>query len=194
MYPTVAPGQAYDADEQCRFQHGVKSRQCKYGVERAFLLSFLGGERVAGVGGSTWAPPPRAVGLGEPGRGVSPAGPGGTEGPWVVQMSPSDEIGDRSGISWISTLRIWKRLGRWGGPPWCSMSGCGRTRVPRALTAHFSHLAKHWTPCLHSPHPYQPVHRAAGPSPLLDKRALNLMTTPSSFLRLRLSCQSPRDA
>lgn len=44
MYPTVAPGQAYDADEQCRFQHGVKSRQCKYGVERAFLLSFLGGE------------------------------------------------------------------------------------------------------------------------------------------------------
>ncbi|KAK2498855.1 hypothetical protein MC885_009538, partial [Smutsia gigantea] len=44
VYPTVAPGQAYDADEQCRFQHGVKSRQCKYGVERAFLLSFLGGE------------------------------------------------------------------------------------------------------------------------------------------------------
>ncbi|MEJ1269870.1 myosin IE [Cricetulus griseus] len=41
VYPTVAPGQAYDADEQCRFQHGVKSRQCKYGVERAFLLSFL---------------------------------------------------------------------------------------------------------------------------------------------------------
>ncbi|XP_078524447.1 A disintegrin and metalloproteinase with thrombospondin motifs 10 [Lissotriton helveticus] len=30
-YPTVAPGQAYDADEQCRFQYGVKSRQCKYG-------------------------------------------------------------------------------------------------------------------------------------------------------------------
>lgn len=27
VYPTVAPGQAYDADEQCRFQHGVKSRQ-----------------------------------------------------------------------------------------------------------------------------------------------------------------------
>ncbi|XP_047633145.1 A disintegrin and metalloproteinase with thrombospondin motifs 10 isoform X7 [Phacochoerus africanus] len=26
VYPTVAPGQAYDADEQCRFQHGVKSR------------------------------------------------------------------------------------------------------------------------------------------------------------------------
>ncbi|XP_057565106.1 A disintegrin and metalloproteinase with thrombospondin motifs 10 isoform X5 [Hippopotamus amphibius kiboko] len=25
VYPTVAPGQAYDADEQCRFQHGVKS-------------------------------------------------------------------------------------------------------------------------------------------------------------------------
>lgn len=52
MYPTVAPGQAYDADEQCRFQHGVKSRQCKYGVERAFLLSFLGGEGPQGVGAS----------------------------------------------------------------------------------------------------------------------------------------------
>ncbi|MGH0143982.1 UNVERIFIED_CONTAM: hypothetical protein FKN15_038912 [Acipenser sinensis] len=31
VYPTSAPGQAYDADEQCRFQYGVKSRQCKYG-------------------------------------------------------------------------------------------------------------------------------------------------------------------
>ncbi|XP_038596101.1 A disintegrin and metalloproteinase with thrombospondin motifs 10 [Tachyglossus aculeatus] len=31
VYPTMAPGQAYDADEQCRFQYGVKSRQCKYG-------------------------------------------------------------------------------------------------------------------------------------------------------------------
>ncbi|XP_052336431.1 A disintegrin and metalloproteinase with thrombospondin motifs 10-like [Oncorhynchus keta] len=31
LYPTTAPGQAYDADEQCRFQYGVKSRQCKYG-------------------------------------------------------------------------------------------------------------------------------------------------------------------
>lgn len=31
-YPTTAPGQAYDADEQCRFQYGIKSRQCKYGV------------------------------------------------------------------------------------------------------------------------------------------------------------------
>lgn len=65
VYPTVAPGQAYDADEQCRFQHGVKSRQCKYGVERDFLLSFLGGEGAAttggwsqGVGNSTWAPHP----------------------------------------------------------------------------------------------------------------------------------------
>ncbi|XP_018583800.1 A disintegrin and metalloproteinase with thrombospondin motifs 10 isoform X2 [Scleropages formosus] len=27
VYPTTAPGQAYDADEQCRFQYGVKSRQ-----------------------------------------------------------------------------------------------------------------------------------------------------------------------
>ncbi|XP_072537431.1 A disintegrin and metalloproteinase with thrombospondin motifs 10 isoform X1 [Salminus brasiliensis] len=31
VYPTTAPGQAYDADEQCRFQYGMKSRQCKYG-------------------------------------------------------------------------------------------------------------------------------------------------------------------
>ncbi|KAJ8278946.1 hypothetical protein COCON_G00060120 [Conger conger] len=31
VYPTTAPGQAYNADEQCRFQYGVKSRQCKYG-------------------------------------------------------------------------------------------------------------------------------------------------------------------
>ncbi|XP_035378070.1 A disintegrin and metalloproteinase with thrombospondin motifs 10 isoform X1 [Electrophorus electricus] len=31
VYPTSAPGQVYDADEQCRFQYGVKSRQCKYG-------------------------------------------------------------------------------------------------------------------------------------------------------------------
>ncbi|XP_077441258.1 A disintegrin and metalloproteinase with thrombospondin motifs 10 [Vanacampus margaritifer] len=30
VYPTTAPGQAYDADEQCRFQYGVRSRQCKY--------------------------------------------------------------------------------------------------------------------------------------------------------------------
>ncbi|KAF5929416.1 hypothetical protein HPG69_013713 [Diceros bicornis minor] len=53
VYPTVAPGQAYDADEQCRFQHGVKSRQCKYGVERAFLLSFLGGEGAVTTRGPT---------------------------------------------------------------------------------------------------------------------------------------------
>ncbi|XP_029025329.1 A disintegrin and metalloproteinase with thrombospondin motifs 6 [Betta splendens] len=31
LYPTVAPGQVYDADEQCRFQYGSSSRQCKYG-------------------------------------------------------------------------------------------------------------------------------------------------------------------
>uniref|UniRef100_A0A8C5J4L3 ADAM metallopeptidase with thrombospondin type 1 motif 10 n=1 Tax=Junco hyemalis TaxID=40217 RepID=A0A8C5J4L3_JUNHY len=43
IYPTVAPGQAYDADEQCRFQYGVKSRQCKYGVESLpALLSVPG--------------------------------------------------------------------------------------------------------------------------------------------------------
>lgn len=32
LYPVVAPGQVYDADEQCRFQYGATSRQCKYGV------------------------------------------------------------------------------------------------------------------------------------------------------------------
>ncbi|XP_039614616.1 A disintegrin and metalloproteinase with thrombospondin motifs 6 [Polypterus senegalus] len=31
FYPTIAPGQVYDADEQCRFQYGATSRQCKYG-------------------------------------------------------------------------------------------------------------------------------------------------------------------
>ncbi|XP_074934409.1 A disintegrin and metalloproteinase with thrombospondin motifs 6 [Phalacrocorax aristotelis] len=31
LYPAVAPGQVYDADEQCRFQYGATSRQCKYG-------------------------------------------------------------------------------------------------------------------------------------------------------------------
>ncbi|KAM9307195.1 A disintegrin and metalloproteinase with thrombospondin motifs 6 isoform 3-T3 [Pholidichthys leucotaenia] len=31
LYPTVAPGQVYNADEQCRFQYGASSRQCKYG-------------------------------------------------------------------------------------------------------------------------------------------------------------------
>ncbi|XP_028855606.1 A disintegrin and metalloproteinase with thrombospondin motifs 10 isoform X3 [Denticeps clupeoides] len=36
VYPSTAPGQVYDADEQCRFQYGMKSRQCKYGV-----LTFL---------------------------------------------------------------------------------------------------------------------------------------------------------
>lgn len=117
MYPTVAPGQAYDADEQCRFQHGVKSRQCKYGVERAFLLSFLGGEGVAGMGDSTWAPSPQAVGLGEPGRGVSPMGPRGTEGPWVVQMSQPDKIEDKSGMSWLSRPLIGNWAGETGRPP-----------------------------------------------------------------------------
>lgn len=38
LYPTVAPGQVYDADEQCRFQYGTSSRQCKYGVRH---LPFL---------------------------------------------------------------------------------------------------------------------------------------------------------
>lgn len=39
VYPTTAPGQVYDADEQCRFQYGVRSRQCKYAVSAAALLS-----------------------------------------------------------------------------------------------------------------------------------------------------------
>lgn len=34
LYPTIAPGQVYDADEQCRFQYGASSRQCKYGVRK----------------------------------------------------------------------------------------------------------------------------------------------------------------
>lgn len=38
VYPTTAPGQAYDADEQCRFQYGVRSRQCKYAVSPSISL------------------------------------------------------------------------------------------------------------------------------------------------------------
>lgn len=38
VYPTTAPGQAYDADEQCRFQYGVRSRQCKYAVSALSTL------------------------------------------------------------------------------------------------------------------------------------------------------------
>ncbi len=41
LYPTVAPGQVYDADEQCRFQYGASSRQCKYGVRRLQLTIML---------------------------------------------------------------------------------------------------------------------------------------------------------
>uniref|UniRef100_A0AAZ3Q6Y1 A disintegrin and metalloproteinase with thrombospondin motifs 6 n=1 Tax=Oncorhynchus tshawytscha TaxID=74940 RepID=A0AAZ3Q6Y1_ONCTS len=37
LYPTVVPGQVYDADEQCRFQYGASSRQCKYGVRNLRL-------------------------------------------------------------------------------------------------------------------------------------------------------------
>lgn len=40
VYPTTAPGQAYDADEQCRFQYGVRSRQCKYAVGGFSISSF----------------------------------------------------------------------------------------------------------------------------------------------------------
>ncbi|GAB1300899.1 A disintegrin and metalloproteinase with thrombospondin motifs 10 [Apodemus speciosus] len=39
VYPTVAPGQAYDADEQCRFQHGVKSRQYQEVCSELWCLS-----------------------------------------------------------------------------------------------------------------------------------------------------------
>uniref|UniRef100_UPI00358F2B09 A disintegrin and metalloproteinase with thrombospondin motifs 6-like n=1 Tax=Myxine glutinosa TaxID=7769 RepID=UPI00358F2B09 len=31
VFPTVLPGQQHNADEQCRFQYGATSRQCKYG-------------------------------------------------------------------------------------------------------------------------------------------------------------------
>lgn len=41
VYPTTAPGQAYDADEQCRFQYGVRSRQCKYAVSFPSRLLFF---------------------------------------------------------------------------------------------------------------------------------------------------------
>lgn len=65
-------------------------------------------------------------------------GPGGTEGPWVIQMSQSDKIGDKSGISWLSRPLIWKLgWGDWEAPALCSMSDCCRTGVPRALTGHF---------------------------------------------------------
>lgn len=62
IYPTVAPGQAYDADEQCRFQYGVKSRQCKYGVESLPALLSV----------------PRAGG----------GGTGGRKGPWGCPCCP----------------------------------------------------------------------------------------------------------
>ncbi|XP_062984090.1 A disintegrin and metalloproteinase with thrombospondin motifs 6 isoform X3 [Elgaria multicarinata webbii] len=39
LYPAVAPGQVYDADEQCRFQYGATSRQCKYGFVESFGVS-----------------------------------------------------------------------------------------------------------------------------------------------------------
>lgn len=75
MYPTVAPGQAYDADEQCRFQHGVKSRQCKYGVERAFLLSFLGGEGATGGERFHMDTPTSGARNGKAGKASEPVGP-----------------------------------------------------------------------------------------------------------------------
>ncbi|XP_013921399.1 PREDICTED: A disintegrin and metalloproteinase with thrombospondin motifs 10-like [Thamnophis sirtalis] len=65
IYPTVAPGQAYDADEQCRLQYGTKSRQCKYGVEKPSCFSWCYkrecvpfGMRPEGVDGAwgTWSP------------------------------------------------------------------------------------------------------------------------------------------
>ena len=33
-FPEETPGQMYDAEEQCRFQHGPQSRQCNIGVSR----------------------------------------------------------------------------------------------------------------------------------------------------------------
>ena len=66
VYPTTAPGQAYDADEQCRFQYGVKSRQCKYGVRKpAVALSTISPPLVGGHhgGGVVWVDT-MGVGLG----------------------------------------------------------------------------------------------------------------------------------
>ncbi|KAJ6669903.1 hypothetical protein lerEdw1_000452 [Lerista edwardsae] len=40
LYPAVAPGQVYDADEQCRFQYGATSRQCKYGADSTHLTHY----------------------------------------------------------------------------------------------------------------------------------------------------------
>jgi len=64
LYPTVAPGQVYDADEQCRFQYGASSRQCKYGVRRlqhtimlwecrSYMVTFVGSE-TKNFGGRKW--------------------------------------------------------------------------------------------------------------------------------------------
>ncbi|KAG7279409.1 hypothetical protein CRUP_024228 [Coryphaenoides rupestris] len=57
VYPTMAPGQAYDADEQCRFQYGVKSRQCKYGwCYKRLCVAY--GTRPQGIDGGwgLWSP------------------------------------------------------------------------------------------------------------------------------------------
>ncbi|KAG8003162.1 A disintegrin and metalloproteinase with thrombospondin motifs 6 [Nibea albiflora] len=57
VYPTTAPGQAYDADEQCRFQYGVRSRQCKYAwCYKRVCVAY--GTRPEGVDGGwgLWSP------------------------------------------------------------------------------------------------------------------------------------------
>ncbi|KAK7888871.1 hypothetical protein WMY93_024431 [Mugilogobius chulae] len=56
-YPTTAPGQAYDADEQCRFQYGVRSRQCKYAwCYKRVCVAY--GTRPEGIDGGwgAWSP------------------------------------------------------------------------------------------------------------------------------------------
>ena len=147
MYPTVAPGQAYDADEQCRFQHGVKSRQCKYGVERAFLLSFLGGEGAAttrvggpqGVGNSMWAPHTQAVGVGELGREVSLSGGWEDRGAWgYTSVTHGHNAQEQEwDLLVLQTPVLGTELGRAWGSTFC----CSRTQVPRSLTGPF--LTKH---------------------------------------------------
>lgn len=120
MYPTVAPGQAYDADEQCRFQHGVKSRQCKYGVERAFLLSFLGGEGATTTRETPCGHPTHRQWGRESWEGKwASVGDGRTQVHGVIRVSHTvTMLGNKNGLSWFSRP-LFRGLswGEPGGPP-----------------------------------------------------------------------------
>lgn len=113
MYPTVAPGQAYDADEQCRFQHGVKSRQCKYGVERAFLLSFLGRGGDPRVGSFTGHPPGEAEGQDsrewDEMNSLVPVGMQEDQSMWNIMPSKPTKIENKNTV-----LSLGKRLSQEG--------------------------------------------------------------------------------